>query len=49
MTESNAPSGAQELFDGEYEPSPIERIRNQVALYESTQGTQGKTWKAAPS
>ena len=32
MTESNAPSGAQELFDGEYEPSPIEHIRNQVAL-----------------
>jgi deazaflavin-dependent oxidoreductase (nitroreductase family) len=48
MTESNAPSGAQELFDGEYEPSPIERIRNQVALYESTQGTQGNTLEDHP-
>jgi len=48
MTESNAPSGAQELFDGEYEPSPIERIRNQVALYESTQGTQGNTLEGRP-
>jgi F420H(2)-dependent quinone reductase len=48
MTESNAPSGVQELFDGEYEPSPIERIRNQVALYESTQGTQGNTLEGRP-
>ena len=48
MTESNAPSGAQELFDGEYETSPIERIRNQVALYKSTQGTQGNTLEGRP-
>jgi deazaflavin-dependent oxidoreductase (nitroreductase family) len=48
MTNSNAPSGAQEVFGGEYEPSPVERIRNQVALYESTGGTQGNTLEGHP-
>jgi deazaflavin-dependent oxidoreductase (nitroreductase family) len=48
MTDSNAPSGAQELFDGEYEPSSVERIRNQVALYESTGGTEGNTLEGRP-
>jgi deazaflavin-dependent oxidoreductase (nitroreductase family) len=48
MAENNVPSGAQELFNGEYEPSPVERIRNQVALYESTGGTEGNTLEGRP-
>ncbi len=30
-------------LDGEYEPSPSEWVRNQVALYESSGGTEGTT------
>jgi deazaflavin-dependent oxidoreductase (nitroreductase family) len=48
MAENNVPPCVQELFDGEYEPSPVERIRNQVALYESTGGTEGNTLEGRP-
>jgi hypothetical protein len=30
---------------GEYEPSPTDRIREQVELYEATNGTEGGTLK----
>lgn len=30
-------------FDGEYEPSPAEWVRNQVETYESSGGTEGTT------
>jgi deazaflavin-dependent oxidoreductase (nitroreductase family) len=30
-------------LDGEYEPSPSEYVANQVALYESSGGTEGNT------
>jgi deazaflavin-dependent oxidoreductase (nitroreductase family) len=32
-----------DLFDSEYEPSPVPRVRDQVALYEATGGTDGNT------
>lgn len=48
MAENNLPPGVQELFTGEYEPSPVERIRSQVALYESTEGTEGNTLEGRP-
>jgi F420H(2)-dependent quinone reductase len=37
-----------DLFDGEYEPSPVPRIRDQVALYEATDGTEGNTLEDRP-
>ena len=37
-----------ELFDREYEPSPVPRIRDQVALYEATNGTDGNTLEGRP-
>ncbi len=37
-----------DLFDGEYEPSPVPRIREQVALYEANDGTQGNTLEDRP-
>jgi deazaflavin-dependent oxidoreductase (nitroreductase family) len=43
-----APAGAQGLLDGEYEPSPVRRIRDQVALYEATKGTEGDTLEDRP-
>lgn len=36
------------LLDGEYEPSPIARIRDQVALYEATDGVEGGTLEGRP-
>jgi deazaflavin-dependent oxidoreductase (nitroreductase family) len=48
MAKNNLPPGIQELLTGEYEPSPVERIRNQVALYESTKGTEGNTLEERP-
>jgi F420H(2)-dependent quinone reductase len=35
-------------FAGSYEPSPVPRIRDQVALYEATDGTQGNTLEDRP-
>lgn len=35
-------------LDGDYRPSPIPRIRDQVALYESTDGAQGGTLEGTP-
>jgi deazaflavin-dependent oxidoreductase (nitroreductase family) len=40
--------GTQNQFDGEYEPSPVPRIRDQVALYEATQGAEGSTLDDRP-
>jgi deazaflavin-dependent oxidoreductase (nitroreductase family) len=37
-----------DLFAGEYEPSPVSRVRDQVALYEATAGTQGNTLEDRP-
>jgi F420H(2)-dependent quinone reductase len=37
-----------DLFDGEYEPSPVPRIREQVALYEATDGAEGNTLEGRP-
>jgi F420H(2)-dependent quinone reductase len=36
------------LLDSEYEPSPIPRIRDQVALYEATNGVEGGTLEDRP-
>ena len=33
---------------GEYEPSPSERVRRQVELYEATNGAEGGTQKGKP-
>ncbi|QTZ90564.1 nitroreductase family deazaflavin-dependent oxidoreductase [Streptomyces auratus] len=33
---------------GEYEPSPTQWVRDQVELYESSQGTQGTTMRGMP-
>src|SRR3979490_1744646 len=38
------PSG----LDGEYVPSPLERIRKQVADYEASDGTRGGTLEGRP-
>lgn len=35
-------------MDGEYEPSPYDPIAQQVELYESTGGAQGRTMQGAP-
>ena len=32
-------------LNGEYEPSPSERVRRQVELYEATNGAEGGTQK----
>jgi deazaflavin-dependent oxidoreductase (nitroreductase family) len=37
-----------DLFDGEYEPSPVPRVREQVALYEATDGAEGNTLEDRP-
>ena len=36
------------LLDGEYQPSPIARIREQVELYEATNGVEGGTLEDRP-
>jgi deazaflavin-dependent oxidoreductase (nitroreductase family) len=41
-------AGAQDLLEGEYEPSPVPRVRDQVALYEATGGTEGNTLEDRP-
>ena len=35
-------------LNGEYEPSPSERVRRQVELYEATNGVQGGTLNGKP-
>lgn len=35
-------------LEGEYEPSPTEWVRDQVALYESTAGAEGNTMRDVP-
>ncbi len=35
-------------LDGQYEPSPLEKVRNQVALYERTGGREGNTSNTGP-
>jgi hypothetical protein len=48
MTEHAAGSDEFDLFGGEYEPSPVPRIRDQVALFQATDGTQGNTLEDRP-
>jgi deazaflavin-dependent oxidoreductase (nitroreductase family) len=48
MADGTSPSGGHNLFDGEYEPSPVPRIRDQVALFEATDGTEGNTLEDRP-
>jgi F420H(2)-dependent quinone reductase len=47
-TTDQATTAHPECFDREYEPSPIARIRDQVALFEATDGTQGNTLENRP-
>ena len=35
-------------LNGEYEPSPIDRVREQVELYEATNGVEGGTLNGKP-
>ena len=35
-------------LSGEYEPSPIDRVREQVELYEATNGVEGGTLNGKP-
>ncbi len=35
-------------LNGEYEPSPSERVRRQVELYEATNGAEGGTQNGKP-
>jgi deazaflavin-dependent oxidoreductase (nitroreductase family) len=43
LANGRSPSGGHDLFDGDYEPSPVPRIRDQVARYEATDGAEGNT------
>ena len=47
-TRDNATSARPECYGRKYEPSPIARIRDQVALFEATDGTQGNTLENRP-
>ena len=33
-------------LDGEYVPSPVARVRNQVEDYEASGGVEGERWRA---
>ena len=35
-------------LDGEYEPSPVQRVRNQVAAYQASGGVEGATLEGRP-
>jgi deazaflavin-dependent oxidoreductase (nitroreductase family) len=48
MTEDIATFAGSGCFARGYEPSPVPRIRDQVALYEETGGTQGNTLEDRP-
>jgi hypothetical protein len=39
---------AEPGFDGEYEPSPDARVREQVRAYEASGGTEGATLEDKP-
>ena len=41
-------SASPDCFAGEYEPSPVPRIRDQVARYEATDGMEGNTLEDQP-
>jgi hypothetical protein len=45
---TNTESDTERGLDGEYVPSPLERIRKQVADYEASAGTRGGTVEGAP-
>jgi deazaflavin-dependent oxidoreductase (nitroreductase family) len=45
---TNTASDTESGLDGEYVPSPLERIHKQVADYEASAGTQGGTVEGAP-
>jgi deazaflavin-dependent oxidoreductase (nitroreductase family) len=45
---TNTESDTEHGLDGEYVPSPLERIRKQVADYEASGGTRGGTVEGAP-
>jgi deazaflavin-dependent oxidoreductase (nitroreductase family) len=45
---TNTESDTEHGLDGEYVPSPLERIRKQVADYEASAGTRGGTVEGAP-
>jgi hypothetical protein len=42
---TNTASDMESGLDGEYVPSPLERIRKQVADYEASAGTRAERWK----
>jgi deazaflavin-dependent oxidoreductase (nitroreductase family) len=42
------PTSGPEPFEGEYAPSPVRRVRDQVALYEASGGTEGNTLEDRP-
>ncbi|MDT4938015.1 MAG: hypothetical protein QOG80_1686 [Pseudonocardiales bacterium] len=42
-TRDHETAARAESWAGQYEPSPVARIREQVALFEATDGTQGNT------
>ena len=48
MTQRNTSPGEQVRWSEEYEPSPDEFIRNQVALYEATNGMEGNLLEGRP-
>jgi F420H(2)-dependent quinone reductase len=35
-------------LDGEYDPSPVQRVRDQVAAYEASDGVEGATLEGRP-
>jgi deazaflavin-dependent oxidoreductase (nitroreductase family) len=47
-TEHSAITSGPDCFTGEYEPSPVPRIRDQVARYEASDGTEGNTLEDRP-
>ena len=48
MNQRNTPPEEQVWWNGEYEPSPDEPVRNQVALYEATNGREGNLLEGRP-
>ena len=48
MTDTVDVAAGAALLDGEYEPSPIPRIRDQVAGYEASGGTEHNTLEDRP-
>jgi deazaflavin-dependent oxidoreductase (nitroreductase family) len=46
--DENTAARRPDVFEGDYEPSPVQSIREQVALYEASGGTEGNTREARP-